>query len=279
VSDAASKLLTLVNADIGAGRFELPILPTVANEVLQASGDEAGGAKKLADIVRRDQTMAAHLLRMANSPFYRGTDAIVSVQHAVSRLGSSRIREVALVVACSGRVFEVGGFEDEVKASFKHSLAAALYAQEIARAKRTSVEDAFLAGLLHDMGRPLLLQKCIDVDKKHALKSKRAEILGVVDQRHPSVGAMLATAWLLPERLASTIADHHHAGPPEERSPAVHMVMLADALAHYAMTGTPNDAIELRTHPAIPALNLYPDAVSALLSRAQVVKETAGALA
>ncbi len=274
VSSSPVSLAAAVDDDLASGRLDLPLLPGVAQEVMAASTDD--GAKKLADIVRRDQAMAAHLLRMANSPLYRGTDPIVSVQHAVSRLGTGRIRELAMMVACQGRRFEAPGFETEVRSSFQHSLATALYAQEIARAKRSNVEEAFLSGLLHDMGRPLLLQKCVDIEARLHLGASRAEMLAVVDARHTEVGAKLAAHWALPERLVATVRDHHAADGTTQDA-GVYVVMLADTLAHFALEGVPDEAA-VGAHVSVGALNLYPDVVSGLVARASVVKGTVEAL-
>jgi hypothetical protein len=128
------------------GRLELPLLPGIAAQVMQASSDQDCDTKRLSDIIHRDQAMASHVLRLANSPLYMSRMQIVSLQQAVSRLGMKKIREMALIISCESRVFQVKGFETEVRALFRHSLAAGAFAQEIARMRRWNVKRLFSAG-------------------------------------------------------------------------------------------------------------------------------------
>ena len=217
---------------IEAKTLELPILPAIAAEVMRATSDESADARRLAELIRRDQSMAAHLLRIANSPVYAGAMRLTSLQQACSRLGMDAIRNIAMVISCQTRVFRAPGYETDVRDLFQHSLAAALFAQEIARIRRWNVEEAFLAGLLHDLGRPTLIQAILDIAKELHEIAARAGVLEIVDAHHARVGSMMATSWNLPERAALAILHHHDADPPAEIAQAAFVTSLADELAH-----------------------------------------------
>jgi putative nucleotidyltransferase with HDIG domain len=277
VSPTLIELVRAVDLELSRGNLDMPVLPDVAREVVAATTDGGGDARSLADIIRRDQAMAANLLRLANSPIYRSATPTTSIQHAITRLGESRVRELALLVACHSRIFVVRGYEQVVQRLFQHSLAAALLAQEIARQKRSPLESAFMGGLLHDMGRPILLQKVVDLDVQLRTCATPQQIMAVVDARHAEVGATLAAQWGFAERLCTSVRLHHTEGAPASFTD-LHVVMLADLFAHYALDphaeGVDAEAF-VRSHPSVAALGLTDANMSALFDRVPVVQQTA----
>ena len=142
---------------IESGELPLPVLPEVASQVLSMVQRPDCDTARLAELLRRDPAMTAHVMQVAASPMYAGATKISSLQQAIGRLGFSTITQIVLAVASKTRVFAVPGFESQVKLAFQHALATALFAQEIARTRRSTVDVAFLAGLFHDFGQPVLL--------------------------------------------------------------------------------------------------------------------------
>jgi putative nucleotidyltransferase with HDIG domain len=263
---------------IAEGAFELPMLPEVASMVMAATQDESCDARRLSRMIHRDAALAGHVLKLANSPLYAPTVPIVSLQQAVSRLGMKKIREMALVAACQAKVFRVPGQDARVRQLFRHSVAAAAYAQEIARMRRWNVEEAFLCGLLHDAGKPVLLQLLVEVGRELDLGVDASLVEDVVDEMHGSVAGRLVEGWHLPARVAETIVYHHR---PHEAPSAAQTAMLtgiADDLAHFALQSRPVTEQELRAHPLLVPLNLYRDELDALIARKDQVKAAAEAV-
>jgi putative nucleotidyltransferase with HDIG domain len=273
--DSLAPLRAELERRLETGSLELPLLPGVAMEVTSAAAREDSDARLLADILKRDPAMAAHVLRVVNSPAYSPRAQIVSLQQAVGRVGSAKIREIALIIACRTGVFKVKGYEAEVDQVFKHSVATALFAQEIARQTRNNVEDAFLCGLLHDVGRPVLLQALLELSRESGSRAREA-LLAVVTDIHCRAGAALATEWKLPDTVSAAILNHHSASP--EHAASVHITALADRLGH-ALLETPEVTPEsVAEHPALEKLEIYPDVLSKILSRADHVKKAAEAM-
>jgi putative nucleotidyltransferase with HDIG domain len=268
-----------LEAKISARTLKLPLLPAVPLEVSRVAGGDNPDARKLADLISRDQAMAAHLLKLANSPLFRGKVPMVTVQQAVARLGSVRVREAALMIACHAGVFRVKGFEAEVAAQFRHSIATALFAQEIARHRRTNVEEAFLAGLMHDIGRPVLLQALIDLQEELNRPLERDVVLASLSNHHAHIGAEMTREWGMSARLSDTIDQHHTPEPLPSVSELVHTVQLADALAHVALEGDERPKEEATQHPALVVLEIYPDALAKIMARADEFAATAEAIA
>jgi putative nucleotidyltransferase with HDIG domain len=157
-----------------------------------------------------------------------------------------------------------------VRGAFRHSFATALFAQDIARARRATVDSAFIAGLLHDIGRPLLLQALIDLYRDAKLAPEREAILAAADEAHAYVGGLLADNWALPPRVAEAVRKHHAPAGCE----LAMMVALADSLAHAALDGGEPVVTEL----AAP-LNLYPEDVAALVGKSADIVTTVAAIA
>jgi putative nucleotidyltransferase with HDIG domain len=247
------------------GSLDLPVLADAAQRVMRMALDEDVDPTALSETIKRDGAMASHLLRVANSPLYRGRAAIVSLQQAVSRLGMSKVREIALAVVCESRVFRVRGYDAEVRGAFRHSLAAAYFAGEIARVKRTSVEEAFLCGLLHDIGRPVLLQAIVDLERELSVRAPHVAALSAADAHHEAVGAALVLRWELPPRVADAVRRHHHA-PEGPDAGTQALVALADELGHLLLEPNTVSEDSLRESPLLGTLNLYPEEFAGILA-------------
>jgi putative nucleotidyltransferase with HDIG domain len=250
---------------IESGELPLPVLPEVASQVLSMVQRPDCDTARLAELLRRDPAMTAHVMQVAASPMYAGATKTSSLQQAIGRLGFSTITQIVLAVASKTRVFAVPGFEAQVKLAFQHALATALFAQEIARTRRSTVDIAFLAGLFHDFGQPVLLQALVDLHRELGVTADPADIMLAVDAAHAAVGAKLVQKWAMPEKVAEAVARHH---APEGCELAV-VVALADDFAHGG-TGVQQLAA---------ALNIYPDDLEAIGKRADDIAMTVKAVA
>jgi putative nucleotidyltransferase with HDIG domain len=262
---------------VETGALDLPVLPDVATQIVSQTNNPNCDFKAVAELIRRDQAMATHLLRIANSPLYRPRTQIVSLQHALSRLGTTAVREIALLISLKTRTFQADGFAKEVKELFQHSLATAVYAQEIARLRRSNVDEAFLCGLLHDVGMPILLQAIVDLGKKLGAKADPAAATAASMEHHARVGSDLARKWVLPAMVATTILRHHDT---EEGVPQTVMITsLADELAHTTISADRDDPSKVRSHWALAPLSIYPEDLDKLLGHEGRVGEIVATLA
>lgn len=248
------------------GNLELPLLPESSSRLLRMCHDQDCPPREIAEAIRLDQSIATHVLRIANSPMYCAGAQIVSLQQSVARLGIQKIREIVLIVSCQGRVFDVPEFDADVRQSFQRSLAAAGFAQEIARTRRLNVEDAFLSGLLHDIGRPVLLQAVADSQTQHNVSFDRADVLDVIESFRIAVGSNLIEKWKLPARIAQTVTNQLKADA-EVGSQEAKVLSLATAFTNALLTPEQHDAEQLRKHRLIEQLNIYPDQVALILAK------------
>ena len=218
-----------------SGKLELPVLPDTAARVLAACQDERSDLRELAQLVQRDQALAANVLRVANSVAYAPKQPIVSLSQALGRLGLSTVSDIAIAVAMKQRIFQVPGHEARMRALWRHSAISAGYAQEVARLVGREPETAFLAGLLHDVGMPIVLATALELLKaRKILPSSRTELEQAMLAFHGEYGAMLARRWTLGPWVEAAVSHHHEPAASSILRADVALVTLADLLADWA---------------------------------------------
>jgi HD-like signal output (HDOD) protein len=259
--------------------LELPMLPQTASRVLSLCNDEQCDARQLAELIERDQSLAAQVLKIANSAAFAPNQTIVSLQQAVARLGHSTLCEIAVGVALKGEVFDVPGFEDTIRDMWRHSAAAGAFAKEIARAARRNVEGAFLCGLLHDVGKPIVLQNTVAVLQEAGVVPDDSMLEVSLDEFHGTVGGMLIEHWGLAPWIAVAAEFHHEPEEAPDHALEANVTQLADELAHWALGTRDVSEEDVRTSPALSELDLYEDDVERLLAARDGVLEVAEAFA
>jgi putative nucleotidyltransferase with HDIG domain len=273
------KIRAALLARIEDGRMELPLLPNVVWEVMELTASDDVDARKLSELIHRGQALASHILRVANSPAYMPRMPIVSLHQAVSRLGTSVLGEIAFAVSLQSRVFDVKGYEHEIRALWGHAVGAGAYAKEIARLRRSNVEGAFLCGLLHDIGKPVLLQTLVDLQRQTGITVEPAAISAVMEAYHTQVGSLIATQWALPPHVTESITYHHDYLVAPMCTEAVMITRLADCLSYHLDMPEIFDEDSVRQHPILTDLNFYPDDVETLLARRDTVRSMVEGLA
>jgi putative nucleotidyltransferase with HDIG domain len=232
----------------------LPSLPTTILSLGQAVEDDRCTVDRILAILSKDPAISATMLRMANSAMYSG-NRVNDLRTAVMRLGFDAILMLGRTAAII-RSFKTCAHLDPV-ALWQHSVAVGLTAKGLCRAVgRAPVgETAFLAGLLHDIGK-IALDRCFSeayspvvtaVEDGETPLDAELRLLGVT---HAEVGALVAEQWSFPEPLVHIIRDHH-APPPGAF--ATHLIHLCDLLVRSRIPSCPADEhllFALEEHPS-----------------------------
>ncbi len=266
---ATAPLETLEQAlvqKIDKGEVELPLLPQVASQVMALTSDPSADAAKLSSLIHQDQALAAHVLRIANSPAYMPRSPVVSLQHAVAMLGINLLSEIAFTASLKTGAFQVPGHEEDVKRLWRHSLASGAFGKEVARARRVNVESAYLCGLLHGIGKPVVLRTVAALAREKKLALDKPGVACLVDGYHSRVGGLIAEKWALPKQVAEVIhyyADYDHAASFRQECM---LTCVADRLATHLLTPDEMPEDTLRDHPVFAELNLYPNDIDQFLA-------------
>ena len=262
-----SELSRLFTRLLDEREVELPPMPATAAQVMQLCQQEDTDAAKLSSVIHGDQTIASNVLRVANSAAYMGQVPCSSLQQAVSRLGMQSITEIALAVSVRSRMFANEQCADLLASLWQHSVLTGFFTKEIARMRRRNVEIAFLCGLLHDVGKALLLN---NVDKAAGSSSlSAAELHHAVHEHHVDAGVLLAEEWKLPDQVRESVACHHQVDQAKSFADMAMTVCLADQLSHFCAPNELADPVtedDLRGHEVLVGLNLYRDQVGELLA-------------
>lgn len=216
---------------------DLPSLPAVVMELLSAIDQSEVDISVLAKKVSYDQALTAKTLRLANSSLYGLQVKVTTIQQAITFLGFQTTRNLITAAAVTG-CFAQGqcaGFDD--KAFWRHSIAAAACCKVIARRVRFNQDYAFTAGLLHDIGRLVLVsaftreyEQVMAYKQANDCQVREAE-LAIMGVDHVMAGAALAEHWNFSDTMKAAIAHHHDPAEPGSGVLAA-IVHVANAVVH-----------------------------------------------
>jgi putative nucleotidyltransferase with HDIG domain len=261
-----------------AGEWELPILPETGAAVLAACRDERSGARQVARLLERDPTLSARVLSVANSAAYAVHEPIVSLTQAIGRMGVTAVSEIMVAAVVRSGAFLPDRHLELIADVWPHSAVAAAWGREIARLQRRNVEGAFLCGLLHDVGRPIVLQGLIDHERTCRTTLDEGALREALDELHAEVGGRLVRCWSLPDWMADAVTLHHEPALAVEHRAEVMTTALACRLAHWSLEGRGETPGDLGRLPMLAELGIYAEEIDALLSLHPRVLESAGRL-
>lgn len=280
-STQAKHVACRLQEKIQTGSLDLPLLPGVAADVLRLVESHDSDAQSLSKLIQSDPALASHVMRIANSALYSPNSTLVSLQQAIARLGMTMISEIAFAASVNAKTFSAPGYEKLVEKIWRHSLASALWAKEIARKARKNVETTFLCGLLHQIGKPVVMQALSDIMAEDNIVLTEEEVIVVVDEYQQLVGANVAAHWKLPESVIETInyTEDYFAAP--SISELVMIVCGGNRFATFMLDKKTKGEAELNEFKALPVmsdLNLYEDEIESLLDKTDVIKSAVEAL-
>lgn len=263
---------------IEAGDLELPLLPHVAGQVMALASDASADAAKLSSLIHQDQALAAHVLRIANSPAYMPRSPVVSLQHAVAMLGMNLLSEIAFTASLKTGAFHVPGHEEQVKHLWQHSLASGAYGKEVARMRRVNVETAYLCSLLHGIGKPVVLRTAANLAKDLQIPTDPALLDTLMTGYHAQVGALIAAKWGLPKQVSEAISYYQEYDHATAFRQECILTCAADRLATHLLQPEHYSEEELREHSAFTDLNLYPNDIDQLLAGQEKIMSIVNAM-
>ncbi len=196
---------------------ELATLPVVAMEVNRMLADDSISVQEMTQVIEKDQAIVVKILKLVNSSFYGFRSQINNLPHAVVILGFKSLHSAVLSVAVNQTFSKDLKCESfDIVDFWFHSVAVALMAQKFAeQTKLCEPEEAFTAGLLHDIGKVILVQyfpeefrlvwqekqenglTCVDAEKR------------IIETTHSQIATRVARKWLLPQSLLDVLRCHH----------------------------------------------------------------------
>lgn len=230
----------------------LPLLPVVVTKMLTLNRDAEDYFEEITQLAGQDPTFAVRLIRIANSSALAARSQITSLRSAIVRLGTAQIAALVTSIAVS-RIFVPNS--REARDLWLHSIQVALAARSLAvMGEKLDIapDDAYLAGLLHDIGRFLLIDSRVDEltelveygwESPRMLLDRERTLCGF---DHAQLGWRICSTWGLPPSIVSLVRAHHAAdlegasGHNRRLRNMVRITRLADGLSMAAMDRTGN---------------------------------------
>ncbi len=237
--------------------LQIPVLPRVASEVLSLSQDPDADIDSLSKLIYQDQAIASHVLQIANSAAFAGSSRIDSLDMAVARLGMQLLSEIAFSVSLQKNIFNQPQHKELVGFMWKHSLASAIYAKQIARITGHNAETLYLCGLLHEIGKPITLFVIGNLPLD-GYQPTNEEIKLLIEEFHMSVGAIVTRQWDLPEIVQIANLNYPHPTNAPKHTDEVRITYLADLLTQYVLTDEPS-LRQIMDDPIFEELNISED--------------------
>nr|NJM00965.1 HDOD domain-containing protein [Desulfobacula sp.] len=221
---------------------KLPSFPQAAAKLLEASKDEKSSLADLSIIVETDPGISIRVLEIVNSAMYGLKRRVTALSEAVVFLGLNEIKKLALGMTVFEKLFKSGRTEKFDRLLFwRHCISTAVLSMEIAKETRyPDPEEAYIAGLLHDIGKVLLdVRGRVNYGDFIAELETSADLIiekerSVLGLGHDDVGAFFCSRWKLPENLALAVKYHHqpfeHLGLNRDEKLLISIVSVADFL-------------------------------------------------
>jgi putative nucleotidyltransferase with HDIG domain len=227
--------------------LSIPTLPEVVMRVNELIEKPDTGCREIGALVAEDAPLAAKVLRIANSAYYGLANACLSTEHASTVLGVRVLKNIVTQISVIKQFEHLDGVEGfSVTDLWRHSILTGRYAAQIARRARrvsTPAEELYGCGLLHDVGKVVLLDG-LGNEYLHVVRTALEQERPLVEVErellqfdHTDVGAAVTSRWDLPQGIVNAIHLHH--APPDElvEQPTVLLVSTANRLANLVMDG------------------------------------------
>lgn len=188
----------------------LPPLLHVAETLMPKLADPNCDLAVVANGLSEDQVIAAAVLRMANSPLYRGLNKISALRAAVTRLGTRALRMLLMHESLrAATFFQKRGDNELARSVWRRALASAVVMRELAAMTKTDPDEAFLTGLLHNIGNVIVLRIALGSQPGSRYRIDADTFEYLCHESHQEFGELVAKTWRLPAGLTAIIADHH----------------------------------------------------------------------
>ena len=240
----------------------LPSLPTVVTRLINLVGDPATSARDISQLISTDQALTVKILKVANSAFFGFPRKIATVQLAIVVLGFETVKNLGLSVAVLKR-FHAGKAHPlfDRQQFWEHSIGCGVAARMLARKRNRKLEgEAFVAGVLHDIGKLILIEyfpdefgESLELARDELLTISEAEIK-IIGVTHAEIGGWLAEKWNLPESLVQAITHHHKPMNAEEPGEILMITHAANARTRHNHVGQAGDSLGASLSPQVSAL-------------------------
>lgn len=220
-SQQRDEAIEAINKRLYNEEFQLPVLPGMLMQLISLMEDERTTVQEMVKLIMTDQVLISRILKVANSAFYSVSGQVDSIHYAIVRLGMREVFNIVTgiqVLSMQNRDIP----QEKLQVILDGALKTAFLASGLARQLREDPEEAFLGGLLLDLGKTVILSVAKDFEIDESLFDD------LMHSRHAEIGAMIAKKWNYPESIQNLIRYHHNRNFGEIVNKMIALLQVAD---------------------------------------------------
>ena len=253
--------MDIVNERLNSKDDFLPAFDTNAYKIQQELSRENPDIQAIEKLIFKDQALTGQVLKLANSAFYKGLSKVTTVKNAIMRLGTAEIANIVLMVSRkSSYKCKDTYYQKMMDSLWRHSIGCGMGSAWICQNGQFGIpaQEAFFAGLMHDIGKLLVLAVIADSKRSGIIDMNPPEAFleEIMQTLHTDKGYALLKVWNLPEKYGIVVRDHH-TEPFDAGNHLLTIVRLANITCNKIGIGCkPNPHIVVTATPEAEILNL-----------------------
>jgi HD-like signal output (HDOD) protein len=229
----------------------------VAGRILELSNQADTGVDEIVKAIITDPVLAGRILSIANSAAYSGSGRIGALKPALMRLGTRLVKETVFAESIRLKIFSARTYRSILEQSWKLSLGSAIACAALSSATGIETDNAFLLGLLHDTGKPVLVNAVTEIEKQNRGRSIGAETVEIViSQLHEEIGAYVLREWGMSETIVGAAGAHHRYAGAARSSPPCQLIYAANLICQQLGIGDVKREINFTTEHVFADLKL-----------------------
>ena len=263
-SDSIKEIFTKMIQDFTAGKITPPVMPQVVRDVQAVIKRKSSTADDVAAVIERDPVISLRLISVSNSPVYRGIQDIRNVKEAIPRMGLKETLNIIIAIS-NKSLYETDRTQFRILMDklWVHSLASAYGSKLIAEhLKLPDSEKFFLMGLVHDIGKSLLLKAFTDIS---AIKNINFDVIQAnIQQGHLSVGGVLLRRWGFDDLFIKVVTMHEGHELTAETEKEILVIHLANILTRTIGYSLFDDDVDFNELDSAKFLEMEPDTLNGI---------------
>ena len=204
----------MIDKFLKSKNVKLPAFNATAHQIQKEIAKEEPDSRLIEKLIVSDQSLTGEVLRVSNSSFYRGLTQVTTVRDAIIRLGIKEVSNIATLVTLQHNFQSKNPIVQKIMGKlWRHSVGCAIGANWLARQTgfQALAHEAFIAGLLHDVGKLFILKVIDDLKASGKIANLPSDKLlnEIMQNLHTDRGYALMIHWNLPEKYCRVARDHH----------------------------------------------------------------------
>lgn len=256
-----------------------PMLPALAVEVVRLCQDSETSPSQITQVVSKDPVLAAHVVRLANSASSASATVITSLSDAVVRVGTRAVRQMVTATCVTSKLKNPKTYGDSGRDLVDHSIGTAYLSWLVADRVDEDSDEAFLVGLLHDIGKFVILKMANEDRPLPAGALTPEQLAAVIEARHAFIGGRALAKWSFAPQVQIPVSFHHDPLKATEYARSAQVAYAANRLAHRYGFGCAADESNLLEDPIFIALGLNEAFLAEMDARAPGLYEVARKIA